>query len=530
MTHDAHEPEDLFQRADVHDRIDPAFQADLRRRMLATFQQARQRGGRSQRLRRYVRIGLGVGIAAGLVLPAVGRFASRPATTLPDLSFAAVQQRVEQMNAVQYRQTVTVAPPGQPADTVTADVVNVDAPQWQVVQPDGQVLHFGSAGSAAPEVQFASDRPVGTADASTQSSGQILRVLDELRSAKQESVTSSGLRRVINNRPAVSFCIDRPQRTTEVWVDTQTQLPVLVQDVPADKSGSVTASDLYWIPRDGRGGTILNLRTRSIPPAAGKTSEGKILVVPTGGNVDHMPMMAIPEGCKILIPGTSNGGSEPPARLREEAQTRRYKQRLQEEIQRQRSAGTQASASQTRPSAADVVVRAIAVHGDPEFVVARLQRVFDAYGGQAAPKIVAVVPATDGHMIIVKGTEEQVEHAAELARWLDLDSIRFRKRATATSASRPPPSTQPSASQTEPRPANLVVRVVEVHADPTKMAAILQVLFERQYGRQLALKITGVPSEEGRFIIIEGRQGQVDRAVRVVESLDQPLRTHEHSY
>jgi hypothetical protein len=436
MDLDEHKSEDLFQRADMDDRIDPAFQADLRRRMLATFQRVRQQAGRPLWLRRHARIGIGagIGIAAGLVLAAVAWFASRPSATPPDLSFAAVQQRVKQMNAVQYRQTVTLAPPGRPADSVTADVVNVDAAQCQVVKPDGQVLHFGSSGSAPAEVQFVSDRPAAAVDASTQSSGHILRVLDELRSAKPESVNSTGVRRVINNRPAVSFCIDRPQGKTEVWVDTQTQLPVLVQDVPADRSGSVTASDLYWIPPDGRGGTVLNLRTRPLPPATGKPSAGKILVVPTGGNIDHMPMMAVPEGCKILIPGMPNGGSGPPARLREEAQTRRYEQKWQEDIQRQPSEGTQPSTSQKRPSAADVFVRAIAVHGDPEFVVTRLRKTLEPRReGQVAPKIIAVLNGTGGDMIIVTGTEEQVERAAELARWLDEDSVRPGKRSTSTS-------------------------------------------------------------------------------------------------
>ncbi len=447
MTDENREFEDLLQATDMDDRIDPDFQSHLRRRMLETFQQAGRHASRSWWSRPAVRMRIGVtaGVAAGLLLVAIGWFGIHPAATPPDLSFADVQQRVQQMNAVQYRQTVTFAAPEGPAGGIAADVVNVDARRWQVVKPDGEVLESGSASSTAPEMRFASDRTTDSAVASTQPSGPILRVLDELLAARPESVTSTGVRRVINDRPAVSYSIERPRRTTEVWVDTQTQLPVLVQDVPADKSARVTASDLYWTPRDSRGGTILKLRTRPAPPATRALPEGKILIVPTGGNIDHMPMMAIPEGCKILIPGTPDRDSGPSARSREEAQARGYQQRLQEEIRRQGSAGTRPAASQTQPSPADLVVRTIAVRGDPEFVVERLRKILEArYGGRVAPKIVAVVPGTDGHIIIVQGNQEQVDKAEGVTRSLDEHAMRLKPRPAATFPSHSPaPAPEP---------------------------------------------------------------------------------------
>jgi hypothetical protein len=240
-------------------------------------------------------IGVAIAVAARLFLVAIGWFGKHSTATPPDLSLAAVQQRGQQMNAVQYRQTVTLAAPEGPTDTITPNVVNVHAAQWQVVKLDRKVLLSGSAGSAASETRLASDPTASTA-ASTRPSGKVLRLLDEFPAAR------------------------------------------------------ATASDLQWRPRDSRGGTVLKLRTRLIPEATGKPSEGKILVVPTGGNIDHMPIMAIPPGCKILIPGTPDRGSGPSARSREEAQAGWYEQKLRQELRRRGSAGTQPSASQPWPA------------------------------------------------------------------------------------------------------------------------------------------------------------------------------------
>jgi hypothetical protein len=192
----------------------------------------------------------------------------------------------------------------------------------------------------------------------------------------------------------------------------------------------MTASDLQWTPRDAR-----EVIVRRLPRV-----EGKILVAPTGGNIDHMPMMAIPPGCKILIPGQPDRNVGPTERFREEEAGRLYSQKKkgQEDIWRHGSDGTRPSASQTRPSPADLAARAIAVHGDPEFIVDRLRKFLEAkYSERVAPKIVAAVPGTDGHLIIVQGTQEQVDQAEELTRQLDEHAMRLKPRSTTTSPSHP---------------------------------------------------------------------------------------------
>ncbi len=253
------------------------------------------------------RLAVAAAAAASVVLGAVGWFARQPGAG-PDVTFGEVMQRVRQMDAVRYRQTVVPVRGPRADGTITTEVVNVDAPGWQVVKPDGEILQAARAVASAPAVRAQSCLAVVHAPPASQPMlTETWNVFDELLAPEPGSVVAAGDRRTIDNQPAVSFCIDRGARKTQVWVDPQTRLPVRLEGTCEDEAGKVTANHLQWVPRDTGKGTVLNLARPS-----GDSSGGKILVVPSGGNIDNMPMMAIPPGCKILIAGGPNQERRPP--------------------------------------------------------------------------------------------------------------------------------------------------------------------------------------------------------------------------
>jgi hypothetical protein len=446
MTRDRKGYDDIFDRLIVDDQIRPDYQADLRRRMLETFEQTRRQASQPRHVRMLSLLGgprrrIGIAIAASLFIGLFGWSAWRPAPAHLDVSFAAVVERVQQMDAVQYRQTITFAATDRSPGTTTADIVNVDAPHWQIIQPDGQVLRAHPTAESAPASQPLATCPVTGPLPSPQAAPHLCpgwNVFDQLLRASPESVTANYRKQTINDRPAVSFCIERPQRTAEVWVDTQTRLPVVVQDVSADKTGKVTASDLHWIPKGKRETTLFSPR-----PPAPDPSGGKILVVPTGGNIDNMPMMAIPPGSKILIPGNPDQSADRTARSREDAFLKRFPQDFQENYKRRLPGSTQSSASQPATGPAQPLGRVISVQGDVATITARLRRMLDNEYGSLAPQ---VVPG--GRVIIILGKQDQVDRAIQMLQKLQQEAAPDALR-PAASLPNPPPATGPASAEYE---------------------------------------------------------------------------------
>lgn len=305
MTNKRQKTDTVFGNLTIHNEIDSAFRAQLRKKVLETFRQTRPKTSQQaqalwapQHRGRIAK--LGVAIAASLLIGAIGWFAGRRPAASPEVSFSDVVQHVQRMDAVQYHQTVTLAAPDQPTRTITADVINVDAPRWQVVEPNGRVLATQPATPLAPAGQLTVNNPAAQTPASSQPLAQEVfrgwNVIDQMRDLASESVAPARSSQAIGDRPAVTFCVDRDQRTTQVWVDPQTRLPVRVEQSTANKTGSVAASSLLWTPRQDRKATIVHPR-----PDTDHAQNGKILLVPAGDHVDNMPMVPIPPGCNILI-------------------------------------------------------------------------------------------------------------------------------------------------------------------------------------------------------------------------------------